>query len=336
MVADGVARPNVRVLYGREAVLDVEMRLGAGAYASSRDADAEIERLGLSYGIATRMTSFVAVDTFRTVDPTKPTRREIVRQALPFGMTAEGAGLRPASVNRKSVIEVWAGGPGVPRAAVIIGGRDEEAATSVGRRAKAPAMSQRLAGKNPPISKKETSAHKKVMRIEENTSLRNLAQKISVKPAELLAKLWSIGMGHLHINSTLDTDTAKILASEHGWEVEDVAVREDASLAAARGEEEAQPSLVGRLKKLAGNAFTIEVTLAFEIELAHGALFLLLATGQRLAVVLDVTRSTAPGTYGAGMVLRFVGTVQGFAPSRDAIRALEVEGPFGALLFRIS
>ena len=98
------------------------------------------------------------------------------------------------------------------------------------------------------------------------------------------------------------------------------------------------PSLVGRLKKLDGNAFTIEVTLAFELELSHGAFFLLLTTGERVAVLLDGTRSTAPGTYGAGMVLRFVGATEGTAPPRDAIRALEIEGPPGraTLLVRIA
>jgi translation initiation factor IF-2 len=47
-----------------------------------------------------------------------------------------------------------------------------------------------------------------------------------------------MGMTGVHINTTLDADTAKILASEFGWEVEDVAVSEEGAIAAARGEEE--------------------------------------------------------------------------------------------------
>ena len=43
-------------------------------------------------------------------------------------------------------------------------------------------------------------------------------------------------MTGVHINTTLDADTAKILAGEFGWEVEDVAISEEDSLAAARGE----------------------------------------------------------------------------------------------------
>jgi translation initiation factor IF-2 len=60
---------------------------------------------------------------------------------------------------------------------------------------------------------------------------------MSLKSTELLMKLLSMGMTGVHINTTLDADTAKILASEFGWEVEDVAVSEEASIAAARGEE---------------------------------------------------------------------------------------------------
>jgi len=83
----------------------------------------------------------------------------------------------------------------------------------------------------------EMSAHKKVIRIEENITLSSMAAKMSLKSTELLMKLLGMGMTGVHINSTLDADTAKILASEFGWEVEDVAVSEEESLAAARGEE---------------------------------------------------------------------------------------------------
>ncbi len=93
-------------------------------------------------------------------------------------------------------------------------------------------------GRKPAVSTQEMSAHKKVIRIEENITLQLMAQKMSLKATELLAKLWSMGMQNVHINTTLDADTAKILASEFGWEVEDVALSEDASIAAARGEGE--------------------------------------------------------------------------------------------------
>ncbi len=90
------------------------------------------------------------------------------------------------------------------------------------------------------VSTQEMSAHKKVIRIDENVTLQSMAQKMSLKSTELLMKLLSMGMTNVHINTTLDADTAKILASEFGWEVEDVAQTEEESLAEARGEAPAE------------------------------------------------------------------------------------------------
>jgi translation initiation factor IF-2 len=44
-------------------------------------------------------------------------------------------------------------------------------------------------------------------------------------------KLLSMGMSNIHINTTLDADTAKILSSEFGWEVEDVSKSEEETIA---------------------------------------------------------------------------------------------------------
>jgi translation initiation factor IF-2 len=90
----------------------------------------------------------------------------------------------------------------------------------------------------PMISTQEMSAHKKVIRIESDVTLQTMAQRMSLKATELLMKLLSMGMSNVHINTTLDADTAKILASEFGWEVEDVGKSEEQTIAEARGEEE--------------------------------------------------------------------------------------------------
>ncbi|MCL2725762.1 MAG: translation initiation factor IF-2 [Polyangiaceae bacterium] len=87
------------------------------------------------------------------------------------------------------------------------------------------------------VSTKEMSEHKKVIRIEGDITLSGMAAKMSLKATELLMKLLGMGMTGVHINTTLDADTAKILASEFGWEVEDVAVSEEGAIAAARGED---------------------------------------------------------------------------------------------------
>jgi translation initiation factor IF-2 len=101
------------------------------------------------------------------------------------------------------------------------------------------------------VSTQEMSAHKKVIKIEENISLQTLASRMSLKATEVLLKLLSLGMTGVNINSTLDADTAKLLASEFGWEVEDVAVSEEQAIEQARkGEDkgaegqEARPPIV--------------------------------------------------------------------------------------------
>lgn len=87
----GAGSPAVITLVGRERVADTELRAAVG-----ESVHAEIERLGLDYRISTRRTSWVAVSQQVTVDPTQPTRQERVPQALPYGMSAEGVGLRAA------------------------------------------------------------------------------------------------------------------------------------------------------------------------------------------------------------------------------------------------
>jgi hypothetical protein len=82
-------------LFGREKVEDLELDLAAGAERTK--IEPEIERAGLDHGIATRLTSWVAVSEQPDVDPRLPVRRERIPQTLPYGVSAEGLGLRAAS-----------------------------------------------------------------------------------------------------------------------------------------------------------------------------------------------------------------------------------------------
>lgn len=79
----------VAALYARERVADVE------ANALFASVDGEVEELGLVFQIATRMTSWVAIDESRKV--TGPTREELVPQELPYGTSAAAFGLRTAA-----------------------------------------------------------------------------------------------------------------------------------------------------------------------------------------------------------------------------------------------
>jgi Ca-activated chloride channel family protein len=73
-------------LYGRERVADVE------AHSMFSTSDGEIEELGLEFQIATRLTSWVAVDESRVVKG--PAREQLIPQELPYGTSAGAFGLR--------------------------------------------------------------------------------------------------------------------------------------------------------------------------------------------------------------------------------------------------
>ncbi len=79
------------------------------------------------------------------------------------------------------------------------------------------------------------SAQKRLIRIEDQVGLQMLASRMSLKATEVLMKLMTLGMTGVNINSTLDADTAKILASEFGYEVENVARTDDEMRTEARG-----------------------------------------------------------------------------------------------------
>ncbi len=83
------------------------------------------------------------------------------------------------------------------------------------------------------VSTKEMSDRKKVVKIHGETSLQGLADSMSMKATDVLMVLLGLGMTGVHINSTLDADTAKLLAGELGWRVEDVAINVEEELAAA-------------------------------------------------------------------------------------------------------
>ena len=73
----------------------------------------------------------------------------------------------------------------------------------------------------------EMAQHKRVIKIEEQISLQELARRMSLKATEVLIKLIQLGGAGKNINSTLDSDTAKLLADEFGFTVENVALNLD-------------------------------------------------------------------------------------------------------------
>jgi translation initiation factor IF-2 len=122
------------------------------------------------------------------------------------------------------------GGPGRPGG---MGGQRGGVGGARGRFGAGPSTVRRP---NAPPSTVEMSAHKKVIKIEEKVTLNTLAQRMSLKATDVLMKLMQMGMTGVNINTALDSDTAKILASEFGWEVSDVAVSDEQAIKHLRGE----------------------------------------------------------------------------------------------------
>ncbi len=90
--APGEGSDAITALYGREAIEDLELDRATGA--DPGEIDRVIERIGLTFGLATRLTSWVAISEEPTVDPRQPLRVERMPQELPHGLSAEGLGLR--------------------------------------------------------------------------------------------------------------------------------------------------------------------------------------------------------------------------------------------------
>lgn len=91
----GESGPAVAKLFARELVEDLEMKLSSGEHPHA--IDAEIERVGKAFAIATRLTSWIAQTREVTVDPRAGNRHVDQPHELPYGMSAEGLGLRSAA-----------------------------------------------------------------------------------------------------------------------------------------------------------------------------------------------------------------------------------------------
>jgi Ca-activated chloride channel homolog len=91
----GTGSRSVATLFARELVEDLETQriVEPGHFV-----DAAVTELGLSFQISTRLTSWVAISEQLTVDPRLPRRNVAQPQELAYGLSAEGVGLRPASV----------------------------------------------------------------------------------------------------------------------------------------------------------------------------------------------------------------------------------------------
>ena len=173
----------------------------------------------------------------RASDPPPPAER-FGHAPLPPGVTKRGnaaapsAGARLSEEERQRIVAEHAASRPTRR-------REMRTRASIGPAARPHGRGRRR--KEPGRKPRQTEittpgAAKRKIRIEDQVQLQTLAQRMSLKATDLLMKLMQMGVGGVHINSTLDADTAVIIADEFGYEVENVARSQEELVDDARGE----------------------------------------------------------------------------------------------------
>lgn len=170
----------------------------------------------------------------------KPAPGRFSHDPLPPGVMRRGKAVAPSAAplsegaRRRIVAEHAAQRADAPRRREI---RGRSSIGPTGRPQGRPGKKRMQPGKKPKQTEITVpSAQKRVIRIEDQIQLQALAQRMSLKATDVLMKLMELGVAGVHINSTLDADTAGVLASEFNYEVENVARSEEDIVGDARGE----------------------------------------------------------------------------------------------------
>jgi translation initiation factor IF-2 len=72
----------------------------------------------------------------------------------------------------------------------------------------------------------EMSAEKKRVRIDEAIAIGELAKQMGVKAPKVIRVIWGMGIRNATVNTTIDVETAELVANEFGYRVEDVSFDE--------------------------------------------------------------------------------------------------------------
>ncbi|MGE0792128.1 MAG: translation initiation factor IF-2 [Sandaracinaceae bacterium] len=177
-------------------------------------------------------------DRPRTPTQPPPAASRLAHANLPPGVLARGTLTAPSAgriseAARNKIIEQHAQQRSPRRREVGPKQLGQPGRPAGGRRAR-PRLTTNRKGLKTEIT--VPSAQKRIIKIEGDIQLPALAQRMSLKATDLLMKLMQLGEMGLTINSTLDLEQAKAIASEFGYEVENVAKTEDELISQMRGE----------------------------------------------------------------------------------------------------
>ncbi len=277
-------------LFAREQVEDLEVQHAVDPGDAS--IDGRIEALGLSYQVASRLTSWVAVSDAQTVDPGAPSLREEIPHALPHGMSIQGLGLR----GRGGVVAVAAAMP---------------AAVPLGMAAPLPRMAAYMPGPPPPqggampprpapAAPPARQAPGRLKKGEafggapEDADDEGVFYAASAPPPEPAKRKIGL-MDRLAegVRSLLSPDAPEAADEEEARARVAMPARMQAPLA-----------ISGRVVLAGDDSLTIEITAWTELSWAPHTLRLTLSDGSEREVVLDAQRSTTPARVPAGRILR--------------------------------
>lgn len=188
--------------YARERIADLELRIASGAHPTR--VEAAIEALALRHRIATRLTSWVAVNPDRTVEADAPRRSTSVPQELPHGSTQPkllGCIQLPGVSQRVSLP------PGTRRA------------PPTGRASRRKAREERVQPRTRSIRRRGPSIPPwapEARPSPETVSLRELAALLGTSVDTLLQRASALGFGSLRPDDPVDAQTAGALGRDRG------------------------------------------------------------------------------------------------------------------------
>ena len=295
--------------FARESVEDLEAARAAKP-AHAEQIDRQIEELGLAFQIATRLTSWVAVSDQATVDPSEPTRHEVMPHELPFGMSVERLGLRAAAYGlAMPAMQGMAPGAPPPPAAAPLGGFSGMPAASRGR-----AMAQRMLSREDAFDGEDfdaddgpTGAHQELYSLHEIVAEEARAEVeapsdriVPVKPAPAPAQARpsaaKAAKSEAEQEGILGRIGKKVRRLVRGPEVDDVV-------------------LSGRVVLSDEQRITVEIEAWDDIDWRPSDLMLRFADGTTLAVTWVAVRSTRSGAVPSGRRLRITVEWLGDAPA---------------------
>ncbi|GEM_PF-568867 len=237
----------IKNCFGREWIEDLEMKRAATHRVS--EVDTQIERVALDFQVASRLTSWVAVDEVLPPKVEGPLIEEEMPHEIPFGLSTEGIGLRGASLEKEKDKETSHTFKGTakpkPKRAERSSHkkRDEKRKVKPTRRGRSLA-SERGKKKSIPMPAKSQPVS---VSIEENMSVGDLAHKMGVRATDVTRKLIQKGV-MASADKELSVEQATELAESYGREIKQATPQEpQTTIGFGAAKNEQPPSFGGGL-----------------------------------------------------------------------------------------